>query len=581
MASRKGSKKSSKKKSAAKKVSKTARFKKKSTGAQLPTRRVAKSATAKTATPKTRTAETSSKSPLVKKPATRRTAPRATGPGALQQFVILPSRGLRAMAPDQQAFFVALNNQLHSPKNVVKSFSMSPQFNPPGIPAPKLKVLDEIDNETSAKLVEMSADDITALRMQDPGARVVPVVYYETCEVPPEKILKKFRPAAAALAANIVVRVVAADSGSPIVGANVVAFTDFDLREGASAVTNNSGKASLALSGPSISIERLYVYPPLGYWGRFKKSLTLHTGQVFKLTPITFPVTDLLEQIHGAGQPADGAGVKVAVLDTGSGPHPDLNVAGGENTVLGEVSTDFHDNGDMHGTHVAGIIAAKGSAPTGRGGVAPGVTLFSYRVFARGQSATNFAIAKAIDRAAQQGCHLINMSLGGGAPDPVISSAIADARVLGCVVIVAAGNDDRQPVSFPANDPRAIAISAMGRKGSFPSDSIDASNVQGPFSTLNAKDFIASFSNIGTKIELTGTGVGIVSTVPGGYEAMSGTSMACPAVVGLAARLLARNPAIMNAAPDQARSDEIIRILFAAAKDVGFPSDLQGQGLSQ
>ena len=81
-------------------------------------------------------------------------------------------------------------------------------------------------------------------------------------------------------------------------------------------------------------------------------------------------------------------------------------------------------------------------------------------MFARGKSATNFAIAKAIDRAAHQGCHLINMSLGGGSPDPVISSAIADARSMGSVVIVAAGNDGRQPVSFPAN-----SLSILFRQG--------------------------------------------------------------------------------------------------------------------
>ena len=565
---------SNKKKTTKKPVEATG-IKKKSGGSKLLTGLVTKLAKAAT-----KAAKGGSKQPGIKKPA-KQTTRKGTGPAPVQQFVILPSHGLRALVPVQQAFFAALNTQLHSLQNALVSFSMAPAFTPPGIPAPKLRVLDEIGNETSAKLVEMSPDDITALRMQDPGARVVPIVYYETCEVPPEKILKKFQPAGAPFSTNVVIQIVDAGSSNAIAGAKVVAFTDFALREGASAVTNNSGKASLTLSGPTISIQRLYIYPKLGYWGLFKKNVTLQTGQIFKLDPITFPVTDLLEVIYGAGQPGDGAGVKVAVLDTGSGPHPDLSVAGGESTVLGDVVTDFHDNGDMHGTHVAGIIAANGTAPTGRTGVAPGVTLFSYRVFEKGKSATNFAIAKAIDRAAQQGCHLINMSLGGGSPDPVISSAIADARNMGCVVIVAAGNDGRQAVSFPANDPRSIAISAMGRKGTFPNDSVDASNIAGPFSTINANDFIGSFSNIGLEIELTGTGVGIVSTVPGGYAVMSGTSMACPAVVGFAARLLSGNPIIMNAVADQARSDAIIRLLFASAKDLGFSSDLQGQGLPQ
>ena len=468
----------------------------------------------------------------------------------------------------QKDFFHALYNQQSLASGTgLQSFSVAAvERGGPTIPAPKIRVLDAISGETSAKLVEMSPDDITALRMQDPGARVVPVVYYKTCDLPPEEICKSFQPAAGCPCAEhrghgAKCRGRKTDRGSQ--GSRLYRLF---FREGASDTTNAAGKASLSFGASSIAIERLYVYPKLGYWGLFKQNVTLHSGQVEELRPITFPVSDLLDKIYGPGVLTDGDQVTVAVIDTGSGPHPDLNVAGGESTVLGDVKEDYHDNGDMHGTHVAGIIAARGTALNGRMGVAPGVTLYSYRVFERGKRASNFAIAKAIDRAAHQGCHLINMSLGGGSPDPVISSAIADARNMGAVVVVSAGNDGRKPVSFPANDPRAIAISAMGRIGTFPSDSVDASNVQSPFSTLNPNDFIASFSNIGLEIQLTGTGVGIISTVPGGYAVMSGTSMACPAVVGCAARLLGHNLAIINQTADQSRSDAITRLLFAAAK---------------
>lgn len=274
-------------------------------------------------------------------------------------------------------------------------------------------------------------------------------------------------------------------------------------------------------------------------------------------------------------------GVKVAVLDTGVGPHPDLVVSGGENTVLGGNPADYHDNGDQHGTHVAGIIAARGTAPNGRTGVASDATIFSFCVFDQGQSASNFAIAKAIDRAAQMGCHLINMSLGGGSLDPAISFAIADARSMGVAVIVASGNDGRKPVSFPGNDPRAIAVSAMGRKGTFPNDSVDSGDVMGPFGK-NSDDFVAGFSNVGSEIGVTGLGVGIISTVPPkGYAVMSGTSMACPAVVGMTARLLSKNPAIMTATADQNRSDSIIKLLFAAAESMGFATNMEGHGLPQ
>jgi subtilisin len=71
----------------------------------------------------------------------------------------------------------------------------------------------------------------------------------------------------------------------------------------------------------------------------------------------------------------------------------------------------------------------------------------------------------------------------------------------------------------------------------------------------------------------------VVSTVPGGYGEMSGTSMACPAVTGLAARILARNPKLLHAPRDQSRSDETIRRLLAGARSLGFPSELEGRGL--
>jgi subtilisin len=250
------------------------------------------------------------------------------------------------------------------------------------------------------------------------------------------------------------------------------------------------------------------------------------------------------------------------------------------NCVTGENDpNDFGDNGEGHGTHVGGIIAARGTPPQGIRGLAPGVALRSYRVFGKGaKGASNYDIAKALDRAAQDGCDLINLSLGGGPSDPALQSAVHDARQQGCVVLAAAGNDDRGPVSFPAADPLCIAISAMGRKGLFPKGSVDESAVMRPFGN-DPDEFIAAFSNIGPEVNLTGTGVGILSTVPDGYAPMSGTSMACPAVTGFAARLLAQLPNVLAMPRNQDRSDAIAKALLQSAKDRGFPAEMQGNGL--
>jgi subtilisin len=117
----------------------------------------------------------------------------------------------------------------------------------------------------------------------------------------------------------------------------------------------------------------------------------------------------------------------------------------------------------------------------------------------------------------------------------------------------------------------------MGRKGTFPKQTTASDSVAKPLGT-DTENFIASFSNVGPEIDLTGTGVGIISTVPDGYAAMDGTSMATPAVTGFAAKLLAGQKGILNMARDQARSDAMTQALFAAAKPLGFGIQFEGNG---
>lgn len=288
-----------------------------------------------------------------------------------------------------------------------------------------------------------------------------------------------------------------------------------------------------------------------------------------------------MRHFYGNSPDTAGANIKVGVIDTGIAPHPDLVIDGGLNTVTGEAPNNFGDNGAGHGTHVAGIIAARGQPPNGIRGLAPGVVLRSYRVFGKNaEGASNFAINKAIDQAVADGCDLINMSLGGGPADVVTQEAIAHARAQGTLVIVAAGNDDRQPVSFPASDSLSLAVSAMGRKGTFPSGTTQKGDVAAPFGK-DKSDFIAAFSNIGSEIDLTAPGVGIISTFPGGYAVLDGTSMACPAVTGMAAKLLATRADILSLTRDQARSDAMAKALLQGAKSLGFGAIYEGQGLPE
>jgi subtilisin len=487
----------------------------------------------------------------------------------LQQFVLMPARGTRAVGVNSAVARAFL--EAHTAGTVRVRSGRAARSSPP------IRVLDSIHDD-GPKLIETSVEGIMALRADQPGLRVVPVVYYRPAVAPRPAVLS--RPKAAAVGTRISVKIVSKADGKAIADARVVAFTDFANRLGAEGTSGKTGVVRLALGGTSKKLERLYVFPERWFWGLLRKSITLASGMELALDPLDPSFGDCVRHFYGASAEQNGEGVTVGVVDSGvDTAHPDLVVVGGLNAVQGESSGDFGDNGGHHGTHVAGIIAARGAPPTGRLGIAPGVTLRSYRVFGKNQDgASNFAIAKAIDRAVADGCDLINMSLGGGSPDPLTQAAIADARSAGVLVIVAAGNDGRAPVSFPAADDRAVAISALGRKGTFPVSSVERDDAAAPFGK-DKKNFIARFSNVGREIDLTGPGVGIISTVPGGYAVMSGTSMACPAVTGFAARILSTLPDLVKQPRSQERSDAIAETLFKAAHGLGFRPEFEGHGL--
>lgn len=490
-----------------------------------------------------------------------------------QQYVILPVRGLRAVTRTSTAEVRSFLESFPSPalggSAMMKALEEAPDV--------KMRVLDTIA-EDGAKLVESTPESILALRERQPNLKVVEVVYFQRQVIPPKTVSSK---AAAATALKIKLTVVSKGDKKPVPGAKVVAFTDFANRQGAQGTTNNKGEVNLALGSMSKKIQRLYVFPRVNFWGLLKKNVTLTSGMQIGLNPIDLSFSDGLRHFYGNSPDNIGHGVKVAVIDDGVDlNHPDLRVSGGLNTVLDEQPNDFGDNGGGHGTHVAGIISARGVPPTGIRGLAPEVELRSYRVFGQNSdSASNFAIAKAIDRAVEDGCDLINMSLGGGDPDDVTRAAMEDALAKGSLVIVASGNDDRSPVSFPASaSPPAIAVSAMGRKGTFPTDSPQTDTVSAPFGS-DKKNFIASFSNVGMEIDLTAPGVGILSTFPGGYAPLDGTSMACPAVTGFAAKLLSGTQSVLDLPRDPSRSSAMAQVIFKSAKKLNFGPQFEGQGL--
>ncbi|MFT4152690.1 S8 family serine peptidase [Parafilimonas sp.] len=487
------------------------------------------------------------------------------------RFILLPaSQAVAANNPNPEIknFLLRLNNNVRSSgRGAVKlGVRNAPKAKASTI---NLKVIDSI-NEDGAKLVEMKEDEMAKFRFSYPGLRIIPEKFYRKPPLPFEEVVK-LKKNQQRITFNITIR---GNDGNPLPDVYVVAFSDFANRTGDGGNTNSNGKIKLTLAGSKV--ERLYVYPPHSYWGYYKSNFTNTESLAIKLISIDTAFTDSLRHFYDTPNwPVINTQIRVGVIDTGVGPHTDLIVSGGANTIEGEDESDFADNGEGHGTHVAGIIAANGGVK----GVAAGAQIYSYRVFPKEGDASNFYIMKAIKKAVEDGCDLINMSLGEPDLDEGLVSSIKDAYSKGVLCFAANGNDDRSPVSFPASYSLCVAVSAMGRKGTFPRNTVQKSIVKKPFGK-DPKNFIADFSNIGPETDVTAPGVGIISTFPNNlYAIMDGTSMACPAATGLAARLLSTRPDLLNLPGTQQRADEMLKFLSVHIQSLGFDATFEGKGM--
>ncbi|MFZ5824668.1 MAG: S8 family serine peptidase [Bacillota bacterium] len=232
-----------------------------------------------------------------------------------------------------------------------------------------------------------------------------------------------------------------------------------------------------------------------------------------------------------------GAGVVVAVLDTGSENHADFTRGDGSSVITGCV--DFTSkkapiiegscsDGHGHGTHVTGTVAAAGGS-TGQGifGVAPGASIWSYKVITDKGGGYADDIALGIKTAADRGAQIITMSFGTSSIVPLIQEAIMHAHNKGVLLIAAAGNAGPDPdtIAYPAAFKEVVAVAALN-----PDESVAW------FSSRGITD-----GNDGSitdrEVEVAAPGVDVISTsYKGGYTMKSGTSMAAPHIAGLAAK---------------------------------------------
>jgi subtilisin len=249
--------------------------------------------------------------------------------------------------------------------------------------------------------------------------------------------------------------------------------------------------------------------------------------------------------------------VDVAVIDTGADlTHPDLNIysAGAKNCSLGAVNANDLNG---HGSHVSGTIGALDNG-TGVVGMAPGARIWPVKVLTDAGSGLNSDVICGIDYVAAHSneIEVANMSLGGSGTDDgncgnsnndAMHKAICKAVANGITFVVAAGNDSADAATFtPAAYDEVITVSALADFNGVPGG--------GAASTCRSDvdDTFADFSNYGPDVDLIAPGVCIYSTSKlGGYETMSGTSMASPHVAGAAALYLSTHP---GATPAQVKT---------------------------
>jgi|GEM_PF-7113088 len=268
--------------------------------------------------------------------------------------------------------------------------------------------------------------------------------------------------------------------------------------------------------------------------------------------------------------PNPGAGAVVAVLDSGVRQNlEDFNqtlFVPGYDFINGDNDPNDDNN---HGSHVAGTIAQSTDNGVGVTGVAYKAAIMPVKVLDRRGSGSYTAIADGIVFAADNGAHVINMSLGGSADLNVLREACEYAAARDVVIVVAAGNDATDEPSYPAAYPSCLSVSATTFGGALAGYSNYGSAAKGSKIDIAAPGGDSADNNGDGYVDMVLQNT--FSRKNEGYYFFQGTSMASPHVAGVAALVRGARPNLTAA--------QVEAILLGSATAIGGSENLFGAGL--
>ena len=381
-----------------------------------------------------------------------------------------------------------------------------------------------------------------------------------------------------------------------------VAILFTSLRDGSTSVssgaTNGTGNVSIAFDARLWTPALITIAPRHSAWSWQQAN----PGVRFAVDLPPLPRNGPLGWWHyylGISQANNRRGerVRIGVVDTGAGPHPHLahvQSAGAFVNGAHEAGEQANVDVDQHGTHVTGIIAARPASGSGDfAGIAPGADVTVARVYPgggpptdRAGSASNGDIANAIDELSDtHAADIINLSLGGPQPSEIEADAISAAIERGALVICAAGNSSGGPVMYPAAYAQAVAVSALGINGIAPAGTLDSASAPSQWDHYSPSGlYVANFDAVGPELKCCAPGVAVISTVPGAdgapYAAMSGTSMAAPAVSASLATLLSNDSVYARTPRGIQRAARAWSILYQTLRPLGLNQQYQGFGVA-